>query len=156
MEVALTKPLERIKEMGILSEIFSILIDIVSWGLTLTGAGIALVGMLYVWGERSRRLALIVVGSLMLVLGQIILAAHHGGWKLALLSAIVFGIGAGIAILGEAFQAFLVEPVVKKRLTSSKDPLSRWTRKWLRDPRYRNVKRFLFPYMSMPPDDRDD
>jgi len=142
--------------MEILSEIFSILIDIVSWGLTLTGAGIALVGMLYMWGERNKRLALVAVGSLMFVLGQTVLAAHQGGWKLALFSAIVFGALAGIAILGQAFQTFLIEPVAKRRITSAEDPLSRWMRKWIRDPKHRTIGRLLFPFLNTPPDDRDD
>jgi len=142
--------------MQLISEIFSALAEIVSWGLTLTGAGIALVGMLYVWGKRNRRLALVVVGFSMLVLGQIALAAYQGGWKLALVSAIIFGIVAGIAILGEVFQTFFVEPVARRRLARSKDPLSTWFREWLKDPKHRTVKRFLFPSLTTNSDDKDE
>lgn len=142
--------------MEVLSEILDVLVQVLCWGLTLTGMGIMLVGMLHMPAQPSRSLAQVVIGSFMFVFAQVALAAYQGGWRMALLNLIVFGALGAVAILGHAFQTYVVEPAAKTRLSQSQGAFSRRMRNLLEAPRYAAIKRYFFPLDSSDPNDKDN
>lgn len=139
--------------MSLLREIWEMLVQELGWALTLTGAGMVLLGAFWRRLEASRRLTLIIAGVAMIVTGQMVFIAHQGNWTLT------FFIGAGLAILATLFilsqviQIRLIEPASRRAFNQPKGPVTRAFVEWLKRPGQERLKRYLaFFFMS----DRED